>query len=59
MSQKEKDILLDFAKKIAELKININCTFSTINDDYEIVNFVDEIQILDMDENVIISLLVE
>ena len=59
MSQKEKDILLDFAKKIAELKININCTFSTINDDYEIVTFVDEIQILDMDENVIISLLVE
>ena len=54
MSQKEKDILLDFAKKIAELKININCTFSTINDDYEIVTFVDEIQILDMAENVII-----
>jgi hypothetical protein len=57
MNQKEKDILLDFAKKVKELKININCTFSTKDYDYEIVTFIDEIQILDMDENVIISVL--
>ncbi len=55
MSQKEKDILLDFTEKVKELKININCTFSTKDYDYEIVTFIDEIQILDMDENVIIS----
>jgi len=59
MIQKEKDILLDFAKKVAEIKININCTFSTMNNDYEIITYVDEIQILDMDENVVISLPVE
>lgn len=59
MSQKEKDTLLDFARKVAELKININCTFRTRDYDYEIVTYVDEIQILDIDENVIISLPIE
>ena len=55
MSQKEKDILLDFARKVAELKININATFCTKDYDYEIITYVDEIQILDVDENIIIS----
>ena len=59
MSQREKDILLDFAKKVAELKININSTFSTKDYDYEVVTYVDEIQILDVDENIIISVPIE
>jgi len=56
MNQKEKLVLQEFAEVISKLKLNINCDFSTSNNDYEVVTYVDEVQILDLDENVLISI---
>lgn len=55
MNQREKETLFEFAKKVAELDISVNCNFSTKNYDYEIVTYVDEIQILDSEENIVVS----
>lgn len=55
MSQKEKDTLRDFVNKIIELDLNLNCQFSTKNNDYEIVTYVDEVQVLDTEDNVVLS----
>lgn len=55
MSQKEKDTLRDFVNKIIELDLNLNCQFSTKNNDYEIVTYVDEVQVLDTEDTVILS----
>ncbi len=56
MNQKEKLVLQEFAETISKLKLNLNCEFSTSNYDYEVVTYVDEVQILDLDENILISI---
>ena len=56
MNQKEKLVLKEFAEVVSKLKLNLNCEFSTSDYDYEIVTYVDEVQILDLDENIIISI---
>jgi hypothetical protein len=56
MNQKEKLILMEFARKIAKLNLLINCEFSTYNYDYEVITYVDEVQILDADENIVVSI---
>ena len=56
MNQKEKLILKEFAKTIAKLNLKLNCEFSTINYDYEVVTYVDEVQVLDLEENIVISI---
>ncbi len=55
MNQKEKLVLKEFAETIKKLNLTVNCEFSTTNYDYEVVTYVDEVQILDLDENIIIS----
>ena len=40
----------------ANPSFTLNCEFSTTNYDYEVVTYVDEVQILDLDENIIISI---
>ena len=55
MSDKEKQLLHEFASSISKLKININSEFSTSNNDYEIVTFVDEVVIYDIEDNIVIS----
>lgn len=56
MSQQEKETLKKFVNNIINLGINITSQFSTKNYDYEIVTYVDEVQVLDSDENVVISI---
>ncbi len=56
MNQKEKVILIEFANKVAELGITLNTEFGTKDYYYEIVTYVDEIQILDLDDNVLVSI---
>lgn len=56
MNQKEKLVLKEFAETIVKLNLNLNCEFSTNNYDYEIITYVDEIQILDLEENIIVSI---
>lgn len=55
MNSKEISTLKEFASFIAKNNLNINAEFNTKDYDYEIVSFVDEIQILDLDENVLVS----
>lgn len=55
MSQQDKIVLNEFVKTIINLDINLNSQFSTKNYDYEIVTYIDEVQVLDADENVIVS----
>ena len=55
MNKKDELILKEFAKKIAELNLIVNCEFSTSNYVYEVITYVDEVQILDLDENIIVS----
>ena len=52
---KDKVVLEEFAKKVAELNLVLNCEFSTKNSDYEIVTYIDEVQILDYEENLVYS----
>jgi hypothetical protein len=59
MNDKEKSDLIQFAKTVMELQIDINSIFRTKYYDYEIVTYVDEVQILDSEENIIISILKE
>ena len=40
---------------IAKNNLNINAEFNTRDYDYEIVSFVDEVQIIDLDENIVVS----
>ena len=56
MSHQEKEILKKFVNNIISLGININSQFSTKDYDYEIVTYVDEVQILDSDEKIVISI---
>lgn len=56
MNQKEKLVLKEFAKVISDLNLTVNCEFSTTNYDYEVVTYVDEVHILDLDENIIIEI---
>lgn len=55
MSQQDKIVLNEFVKTVINLDINLNSQFSTKNYDYEIVTYIDEVQVLDADENVIVS----
>lgn len=55
MSQLDKHILREFVKTVIDLDISLNSQFSTKNYDYEIVTYIDEVQVLDTDENVVIS----
>jgi hypothetical protein len=55
MSQLDKHVLREFVKTVIDLDINLNSPFSTKNYDYEIVTYIDEVQVLDTDENVVIS----
>lgn len=55
MSQQDKIVLNEFVKTVIKLDINLNSQFSTKNYDYEIVTYIDEVQVLDADENVIVS----
>ena len=55
MNNGEKLALVKFAQLVLDLDININSLFRTKNYDYEIVTYFDEVQILDSDDNVIIS----
>ncbi len=59
MNDKEKSDLVQFAKIVMELQIDINSMFRTKYYDYEIVSYVDEVQILDSEENIIVSILKE
>ena len=56
MNQKEKLVLKEFAETIKKLSLTVNCEFNTTNYDYEVVTYEDEVQILDLDENIIISI---
>jgi hypothetical protein len=55
MSQLDKRVLREFVKTVIDLDINLNSQFSTKNYDYEIVTYIDEVQVLDADENVVVS----
>ena len=55
MSQQDKIVLNEFVKTVINLDINLNSQFSTKNYDYEIVTYIDEVQVLDADENVKVS----
>ena len=55
MNSKEISTLKEFATFIAKNNLNINSEFSTRDYDYEVVSYVDEIQIIDLDENVVVS----
>lgn len=56
MNSKEISTLTEFATFIAKNNLNINTEFNTRNYDYEVVSYVDEVQIIDlMNESVIVS----
>ena len=55
MSQLDRHVLREFVKTVIDLDINLNSQFSTKNYDYEIVTYIDEVQVLDADENVVVS----
>ena len=55
MSNDEKLALVKFAQLVLDLDIDINSLFRTKNYDYEIVTYFDEVQILDSDDNVVVS----
>lgn len=55
MSKNEKLDLVKFAQTVLDLNIDINSLFRTKNYDYEIVTYFDEVQILDADDNVVVS----
>jgi len=55
MNSKEISTLKEFATFIAKNNLNINAEFNTRDYDYEIVSFVDEVQIIDLDENIVVS----
>lgn len=55
MNSKEISTLKEFATFIAKNNLNINTEFNTRDYDYEVVSYVDEIQIIDLDENVVVS----
>ena len=55
MKNKEISTLIEFATFIAKNNININSEFHTRDFDYEIVTYVDEVQIIDLDENLVVS----
>ena len=55
MSKNEKLDLVKFAQLVLDLGIDINSLFRTKNYDYEIVTYFDEVQILDSDDNVVVS----
>ena len=57
MNNKEICVLTEFATFIAKNNLNINTEFNTMDYDYEVITFVDEVQIIDlMNENVVISI---
>lgn len=55
MNSKEISTLKEFATFIAKNNLNINAEFNTRDYDYEIVSYVDEVQIIDLDENIVVS----
>ena len=55
MNSSEKSTLVNFAKAVLDLNINISSLFRTKNNDYEIVTYFDEVQVLDLEDNVLIS----
>ncbi len=55
MNNDEKLALVKFAQLVLDLDIDINSLFRTKNYDYEIVTYFDEVQILDSDDNVVVS----
>lgn len=55
MNGNEKHVLEKFAQTVLELDIDINSLFRTKNYDYEIVTYFDEVQILDSDDTIVIS----
>ena len=56
MNSKEISTLTEFATFIAKNNLNINTEFNTRDYDYEVISFVDEVQIIDlMNESVIVS----
>ena len=56
MNNKEISTLTEFATFIAKNNLNINTEFNTRDYDYEVISFVDEVQIIDLiNESVIVS----
>ena len=55
MNKNEKLDLVKFAQTVLDLDIDINSLFRTKNYDYEIVTYFDEVQILDSDDNIVVS----
>jgi hypothetical protein len=55
MIEKESLKLKKFAQLVLDLDIQITSLFRTKNNDYEIVTYIDEVQILDLEENIIES----
>jgi hypothetical protein len=55
MTGNDKHVLEKFAQVVLELDIDINSLFRTKNYDYEIVTYFDEVQILDSDDTIVVS----
>ena len=54
MNNNENLTLKNFAQTIIDLDIEITSMFKTKNNDYEIVTYFDEVQVLDLEENILI-----
>ena len=54
MNSNEKLTLKNFAQIVLDLDIEITSMFKTKNNDYEIVTYFDEVQVLDLEENILI-----
>jgi hypothetical protein len=54
MNNNENLTLKNFAQIIIDLDIEITSMFKTKNNDYEIVTYFDEVQVLDLEENILI-----
>lgn len=55
MNSNEKLVLEKFAQTVLDLQIEINGLFRTKHGDYEIVTYFDEVQILDSDDMILVS----
>ena len=55
MNHVDKKSLTMLAKAILENNLTINSIITTLNYDYELVTYCDEVVVLDSDENVLLS----
>jgi hypothetical protein len=55
MNHVDKKSLTMLAKVILENNLTINSIITTLNYDYELVTYCDEVVVLDSDENVLLS----